>query len=529
MYRILVADRLGTAGLERLSQAADAACDVRADLDKPALLAVMPQYDALIVRSGTQVDADVLRAGTQLRVVGRAGVGIDNIDLATATQLGIVVTNTPTANNVATAEQTLGLMLAVSRHTAVAHAALTAGEWDRGRFVGTQLCAKTLGIIGLGHIGRLVAARAQAFGMEVVAYDPYISEEVGRQENVTLVDLDELLPQADYVSLHAALTPETTHLINADTLGQMKPGAILINVARGRLVDEQALAAALQTGRLRAAALDVFAEEPPRHSPLIGLPNVLHTPHLAASSVEAQRDVAIQIVEQVLDALRQHDFRHAVNMPFQAGPGFRAIRPYMALAETLGRLQARLADGPIEQVEVQVNGDAVAEMVRAIAAALLKGLLHGQVDGPLNSINAPLLAEQRGIHITQTTGIDAIDYANLISCRVSWPGGGRLVSGVLFGGSEPRIAQIDRYRLEARPEGVLLFMQNRDVPGVIGQIGTILAAYEVNIGEWRLGRNQPGGAALSCINLDSVPPPAAIDALKNVAAVTMARLVDLTA
>ncbi len=527
MFRILISDKLGVAGLDLLDQMEDVSYDVKTNLSKEDLLAVIPEYDALIIRSGTQVDADVLKAGINLKLVGRAGIGVDNVDIPAATMRGIIVMNTPTANNIATAEQTLALMLAVSRHTAVAHASLKAGEWKRSQFVGTQLHGKTLGIIGFGRIGRLVAQRAKAFGMEVLAYDPYVSEEVGREQNITLVDLDELLPAADYISLHTAVTPETTRMINAQTIAQMKDGVVVVNAARGKLIDESALAEALQSGKVKAAALDVYSVEPPQENPLVGLPNVLHTPHLGASSQEAQRNVAIEIVEQVVDALRGEDFRNALNMPFQAGPGFNAIRPYMELGETIGKLHAGLADKPIKHVEVQVNGEAVEGLVRAIAAALLKGILHNSVEGPLNYINAPVIAEERGISITQTTGLDAIDYPNLITCRVNWNGESRKLAGVLFGGNAPRIVQFDAYQLEARPEGVVLTMQNRDVPGVIGQIGTMLAAYNVNIGEWRMGRNKPGAEALSFINLDSIPPDVVLDALSKIDAVTHLKLVVL--
>lgn len=313
MYQILISDKLGSAGLQLLDRAEDVAYEMKTGLSKEALLAVIPHYDALIVRSGTQVDADVLAAAARLKVVGRAGIGVDNIDLDAAAGRGVVVMNTPGSNSVATAEQTMALMLAVSRHTAVAHASLKAGEWKRSQFVGTELYQKTLGMIGFGKIGRLVAARAQAFGMGVLAYDPYVEEEVGQALGVEMVALESLLPRADYITLHTAVTPETTHIINAETLDQMKDGVILVNVARGKLIDERALAAALQNGKVKAAALDVYSSEPPpAGNPLIGRDDVLHTPHLGASTVEAQRNVATQIVAQVLDALRGKEVRNAV-------------------------------------------------------------------------------------------------------------------------------------------------------------------------------------------------------------------------
>lgn len=528
MFRVLVSDKLGAAGLELLDQAEDAEYDMKTGLSKDELIAILPDYDALIVRSSTKVDADVLAAGTNLKVVGRAGVGVDNIDVAAASQRGIIVMNTPTSNNIATAEEAMALMLVASRYTVPAHNALAEGLWERSKFVGYELFGKTLGVIGFGRIGRLVTERAQAFGMEVIAYDPYVSEEVGRELDVTLVDLEDLFPAADYITLHTAVTPETEHIINEAALAQMKKGVVIVNGARGKLIDEQALADALQSGKVRAAGVDVYSTEPPENNPLIGLPNVIHTPHLGASTKEAQREVARNMVEQILDALRGVDFRHAVNMPFQVGPGdYQKVQPYMNLAEKIGRLQAGLADSPITTVEIEASGDAVQARVKAIAAALLKGILSVNYEGVLNAINAPVVAEQQGITMTQTRDMHGIDYPNLISCKVSWEGGDCVVGGVLFGGTEPRIVQVNNYTLEARPEGVVLIMQNQDVPGVIGQIGTVLAAYEINIGEWRMGRNQPGAQALSFINLDSEPPAEALAALSEITAVTQLKLITI--
>ncbi len=527
MYRILISDKLGKAGLDRLDEIDDVHYEMKLGLSAEELKGIIPEYDALIIRSGTQVTADLLAAAANLKVVGRAGIGVDNIDIQAATWRGIIVMNTPGANSVATAEQTMALMLAASRHTAAAHASLKAGEWRRSDFVGTELYGKTLGVIGLGRIGRLVAERALAFGMEIIAYDPFVSEEVGREMGVTLVDLEDLLPAADYITLHTAVTPETTQMINADSLGQMKKGVILVNVARGKLVDEAALANALQNGQVKTAAIDVYSSEPPRDNPLIGLPNALHTPHLGASTLEAQRNVATQMVDQVVDALRQTDFRNALNMPFQAGLDFRAIRPYITLAEKIGGLQAGLAEGPIQTIEVEVNGEALDGMVRAIAAGLLIGLLADSHPESLNYINAPVIADQKGLKITQTTGKSPVEYPNHVSCRVIGDGWERLIAGVLFSDGGPGIVRLDKYDLNVRPKGSILILRNKDLPGVMGQIGTILAAYDVNIGEWRMGRDKPGGIALSFINLDNVPPQSALDTLEKITAVTEVKLVNL--
>lgn len=313
MYKILISDKLGQAGLDRLDEMDDVAYDVITGMSEEELKAAIPDYDALIIRSSTKPDAAVIAAGTNLKVIGRAGIGVDNVDISAASQRGVMVMNTPRANSVATAEQTMALMLAVSRNTVPAHNSLAAGDWDRSRYVGTELDGKTLGIIGFGYIGRLVARRAQAFGMNIIAYDPYVPEEVAADMSARLLPLPELLAQADIITLHSVVTPETTNLINADTIALMKDGVVIVNVARGKLIDEKALANALTNGKVAAAALDVYQQEPPQGSPLIGLSNVLHTPHLGASSKEAQRRVAVEIVEQVVDALRGTDLRNVIN------------------------------------------------------------------------------------------------------------------------------------------------------------------------------------------------------------------------
>lgn len=528
MYRILVSDSLGDAGIQRLTQASDVEHELRTGLGAAELEAAIGDYDALVVRSQTQVTSSLIKAAKRLKVIGRAGAGTDNIDVRAATANGIVVMNTPQANTIATAEQTMALMLAVSRHIAQAHASLGSGEWARGKFSGRQLYRKVLGLIGFGRVARAVAKRAQAFGMDVVAFDPYVSEEVAQEHGVILQDLGDILPRCDYVSLHTSATEDTKGIINAQTIAQMKDGVILINAARGQLVDESALAEALASGKVAGAALDVYREEPPTpDNRLLQLPNVVHTPHLGASTIEAQRDVAIQIVDQVLDALRGKDFRNSINMPFGVGPDYDAALPYMVLAERMGVLQFHMAAAPVRRVEVEVRGEASESLTRPVAAALLKGILQGFLVDNVNYISAPVLAEEHGITISQSKGVSVVDYSNLISCRVHWDGGSRVIAGVLFGGSHPRIVQVGRYHLDADPSGTLLVMLNKDVPGVIGQVGTILGAYEVNIGEWRMGRNSPGEEALSFINLDCEPPKAALDALESVSAITKLKLVTL--
>ncbi len=512
-YNILITDNLSTVALEQLESAQDAGYELipRPGADK--LKEIISAYDALIIRSSVQVDADLLEHSNRLKVIGRAGVGLDNVDIDAASMRGVIVMNTPGANTIATAEHAMAMLLAVARRIPQADASIRAREWKRSRFIGVQLYRKTLGIVGLGRVGGQVARRAQAFGMEILAYDPYISDEVARELKVKLVDLDELLARSDFVSLHVALTPETEGMFTAETIGQMKAGVRLVNCARGALLDETALTEALQSGHVAAAALDVYATEPlPADSPLRGMANVVLTPHIAASTVEAQRDVGTQIVDQVLAALRNEDFRNAVNMPVADVNVFQKLRPYLQLAERLGSLQMQLAEGRIKWVEVEFQGREVADHIKPLAVALLKGLLDPVVDRPVNYISAPHLALERGINVTETRGLAKLKYANLLSCRVAWDGGSRQVTGSLLGQELPRIVQLNGFHLDARLEGIILIMESLDVPGVVGQVGSLLGSHDINIAEWRMGRtaredNRANSLNLSFINLDSPASP----------------------
>ena len=524
-FRVLVADAIGAAGMEALEAAADIGVDRRVGLSKEELIDAIGDYHAVIVRSATTLDRDVIAAGTQLVVIGRAGVGVDNIDVAAATKRGVVVMNTPQANSIATAEQTMALMLAAARHTAHAHASVSGGDWSRSQFTGTELASKTLGIIGFGRVGRAVAARARAFEMNVVAFDPYVTELAARDEQVTLVELDDLLATSDFVSLHCGLSDQTRRLMNGTNIAKMKPGAVLVNAARGDLVDEAAAAAALSTGRLRAVAIDVFGSEPPAADhPLIGLPNVVHTPHLGASTEEAQRDVALQVALQVIDALRGEGVVNSVNFPYRLDP---ETAPWVELAMAIGKLQFAMAPEPVRRVEIEAIGDGVSRNIRTMATGVLAGLLTGFIPDGVNLVNAPSLAADHGIAVSQSERIGNLDYPNMLSVRASWDDGDRVIAGVVFGGREPRIVQVSRYHLDAKPKGTILLMLNNDVPGVIGEVGTLLGSHDVNIAEWRLGRDEIGGHALSFINLDEWPADDVIDQLRALSAVEKAMVVEL--
>lgn len=528
MYRLLITDDLSPEGLARLRSASDVSFDIVKGLTVEKLAQQIPGYDGLIVRSSVKVTAEVLAAADQLKVVGRAGVGVDNIDVAAASLHGVIVMNTPGANTRATAEHTLALLLALCRHVPAAHGKLKAGVWDRHNFMGVQLHRKTIGIIGMGRIGSRLAHYCQAFGMEVLTYDPYLSDDAAHELKVRRVDLAELYARSDFISLHAALTPQTEKIINAQAIAQMKPGVRLINAARGGLIDEAALLAGLRSGKITGAALDVFTEEPlPPDSPLLQLDNVIVTPHLAASTIEAQQDVGTQIVEQMLDALRSVDFRNAVNMPPIDAALWRQLRPFLNLAEKVGSLQAQLAEGAIQRIEVELKGEEISEQVKPITVAILKGIFEPVLHQTVNYVNAPHLARQRGVAVSQASGLPTPDYPNLISCRATWAGGSRTIAATLFSHDEPRLVQVDGYRVDVRPEGIILVTRSHDRPGFIGRVGTLLGEHDINIATWRTGRDKPGGLAISFISVDSEVSEAALQALREVELIVKATKVKL--
>jgi D-3-phosphoglycerate dehydrogenase len=527
-YRILITDDLSSQALERLEAAEDVTFNLVRRPSREKLCETIADYDAVIIRSSVRVDAELLSASSRLKVIGRAGTGLDNVDIDAASLRGVIVMNTPGVNTMATAEHAVAMVLALCRRIPQADASLRSGAWSRSQFTGVQLYRKTMGIVGLGRIGAQVARRTQAFGMTVIAFDPYISDDVARELNVTLVDIDELLARSDFISLHTALTTETRSMINARAITRMKQGVRLVNCARGGLIDEAALVDALQSGHIAGAALDVFADEPlPADSPLRSLPDVVLTPHIAASTLEAQRDVGTQIVDQVLAALRGEDFRNAVNMPVVDAGVFQVLRPYLRLAEKLGNLQMQLSEGRIKCVEVEFQGEEVSAHVKPLTVALLKGLLDPITDTPVNYISAPHLAMQRGISVSETRRLPTPNYANLLSCRVLWDRGERLVSGSLLGHESPRVVQIDDFRIDAPPEGIVLVMESIDMPGVVGRVGTLLGTRGINIAEWRLGRITAGGQALSFINLDAPAPAEVLAELAELQGVNRVRQVEL--
>ncbi len=523
-FRVLITDDLSPQALELLDAAQDVGYDFVKSPPLEKLQEIIGDYDAVLIRSSVKIRADVIERADRLKVIGRAGAGLDNVDIDAASRRGVIVMNTPGANTIATAEHAIAMMLSLCRNIPAADASMRAKAWDRKKFMGVQLYGKVLGVIGLGRIGSTVARRLQAFEMKVLGYDPYISDDMARELKVTPVSLDELLAQSDFITVHSALTGDSKNLLDAEAIAKMKPGVRIVNCARGGLIDTDALVAGLQSGHVAGAALDVYAEEPlPEDSPLRELSNVVVTPHIAASTIEAQRDVGTQIVAQVLAALRGEDYRNAVNVPVTDANIFRKLQPYLELTEKIGSLQTQLARGPIKRVEIELVGDEVADYFKPFMVALFKGLLSPVTDSPVNYISAPHLAAQRGISVAEATGLSSLNYDNLITCRVTWDGGQRVVSGSLLGHETPRVVRIDEYNIDARLDGVILVLGSIDRPGVIGTVGGLLGAHGINIAEWRYGRIGAGEAALSFINLDSRVPD---DLLQQIAAMDWATSLD---
>jgi D-3-phosphoglycerate dehydrogenase len=505
--KIFVADDVNESGLEPLRRAGFAV-EKRTGLAFDELREAVRDCDGLIVRSETKVTPELMDAAMRLRVVGRAGVGVDNIDVAAATERGIVVMNAPDGNTITTAEHTLALLISLARRVPAANQSLRSGRWERKKFIGVELHGKTLGIVGLGRIGRVVASRALGFGMNIVAYDPFVAEEQARDLELEVVSLNEVCERADFLTVHTPLTSETRGIIGADAFARMKQGVRVINCARGGLVDEDALYNAIKEGKVAGAALDVFEQEPPHADhPLLALEEVIATPHLGASTTEAQEGVALTVAEQMRDYLQTGALRGAVNVPALGAQELNALQPYIALAEKLGRFQAQIMDETaVREVSLEYAGE-VAQMEAApVTRAFLAGLLR-DMSARVNVVNAFLIAEERGIKVTNSYQRTGGEFAPSIRTHVLTKAGEQTVAGTLFahdgGSAEGRIIEINNFHIEAIPHGHMLVMRNRDVPGVIGHVGTTLGASGVNISRFHLGRQERGGEAMAVIETDA--------------------------
>ena len=499
--KVLISDKMDVRCVEILEVNEGVSVEVNTGLSTQELIEIIDDYDALIVRSGTQVNEDVLKAASKLKVVGRAGAGVDNIDVNAATRGGVIVMNTPGGNSVSTAEHSFAMIMALARNIPQGCATLKDGLWERSKLTGVELRGKTLGILGLGKVGSEVAVRANAFGMRVMAYDPMVSSEFAESYGVGLAEPRDIYEEADFITVHLPLISQTRHMISDDQILSCKKGVFFVNCARGGIIDELALLRHIETGHVAGVALDVFEQEPPIENKLVAHERVICTPHLGASTTEAQQSVALQVAEQVGDVLMGRVIRNAVNTPSVEPEIYTKMRPYLELAERLGRLQAQLIEGRMERVTVQYHGD-VSYPTSIMTSAVLQGILSYVTDMPINAVNAPIFAQERGLYVDELRSNEHEDYASLITVICRTDKEERLIAGTLFGKSDPRIVRFDGYKFDASSEGYMFFYINEDIPGIIGNIGTIMGDHRINIAQMSCGRDGVGGSALTILNID---------------------------
>jgi D-3-phosphoglycerate dehydrogenase / 2-oxoglutarate reductase len=516
MPRVLISDKLESPGLDLLRQAG-IELDERHGLTGAALQEALRAADGVIVRSGTRITAELLENPGRLKAVVRAGVGVDNIDVAAATRHGIVVMNTPGGNTVSTAEHTITMLMALARHIPAADASLRQGKWERNKFVGSQLAGKTLGIVGLGRIGREVARRAAGLDMKVLGYDPFMAPDKAAQLGIeSVAELDQLLPRCDFLTVHTPLTDETRDLLDARRLALLPRGARVLNCARGGIINEQALAEALRSGHLAGAALDVFVQEPPTGDhPLVKLPNVVATPHLGASTVEAQESVAREAAQLLVDFLTRGVVQFAVNMAAVDRTELEELRLYVDMARRLGLLHAQMCHGAIRRAQLSYRGEVARRSTKLVTAAFTAGLLEQRLSEGVNIVNAEVLARERGIDIVEQTNPRKGDFSTLIKAEVITDKKTYTAAGTLFGNQYLRLVQIGPYHLDSFLDGIMLIFTHHDVPGLIGFIGTIFGKHQVNIAQMTVGRQQPGGEAIAILNLDNQPPEEALKEVKQ--------------
>ena len=519
--RVLIADKLSPAAVAIFKERGVAA-DSKPGLSKDELLKIIGDYDGLAIRSATKVTADVLKAAKKLKVIGRAGIGVDNVDIPAATAAGIIVMNTPFGNSITTAEHAIALMMAVARDIPAANASTHAGKWEKNRFMGVELYGKTFGLIGCGNIGSIVADRAKGLKMRVIAFDPYLSPERAAGLGIEKVELDDLLARADFISLHTPLTNETKNIISATSIAKMKKGTRLINCARGGLVDEAAVKAALDSGQLGGAAFDVFVEEPATSNPLFGNDKVVSTPHLGASTSEAQENVALQVAEQISDYLLTGAVTNALNMPSISADEAQKVRPWISLAEKLGAFAGQLTETSILAVEIVYEGTASALNTRALTQALLCGLLKPALS-EVNMVNSPIVAKERGIRISEVRTDQIGAYEGYIKLTVSTAEMERSVAGTVFSNNRPRLIQIKGIDLDAEFAPHMLYITNEDKPGFIGRLGTLLGDASVNIANFNLGRSAKGADAICVVQVDDQVPPQVLTAIRKLSPVKQAK------
>ena len=521
--KVLISDPLSEEGIQILKNAGLEVA-YKPGLSHEELLEIIPDFDAIIIRSGTKVTADVIEKAEKLKVIGRAGTGLDNVDIEAANKKGIVVMNVPGGNTLSAAEHTLAMLFALARKLPQAVASIKSGKWEKKKFMGVELNNKTLGIIGLGRIGSIVADRALALKMHVIAYDPYVSPEAAEKKGVELVSLEELYKRSDFITIHTPLTKETYHLIDEKAISMMKDGVYIINCARGGIIDEEALYKALISGKVAGVALDVYEKEPvdPNH-PILKLDNFIGTPHLGASTVEAQKTVATGIAKQVVDFLLKGIVKNAVNMPALSAETLKTLGPVLNLAEKMGLLASQLTEGPVQEVEISYKGEIAQLDVKPVTIALVKGLLYPYLKEDVNYVNALYRAKERGIKVVESKTETVEDFISLISVKVAHTQGETLVEGTLFGKKEPRIVRINGFRLDALPEGDMLYIFNEDKPGVIGKIGMILGEHNLNISRMYVGQDPEKKRNIILLSLDTPPTEKALKDLQELPTVYLVK------
>jgi D-3-phosphoglycerate dehydrogenase len=515
MFKVLVSDALGDAGVEMFRGTEGIDVDVDTGLSPDELKDKIADYDALVIRSATKVTEELLDAAKNLKVVGRAGIGLDNVDIPAATKRGVVVMNTPTGNVVTTAEHAIAMMMALTRNIPQGTLSLKEGRWDKKKLQGREVYKKILGVIGFGKIGSIVADRAKGLRMQVLVYDPFVAPEQIEKSGFKSVSLDELYACADYISVHVPKLKETTGLLNASAFEKMKDGVMIVNCARGGIVDEDDLQQAMLSGKVAGAALDVFATEPPGECRLFELDRMICTPHLGASTREAQTNVAVAVAQQIIDYLIDGTVVNAVNVPSVAGEALQKIGPYMAVGDRMGCLQAQLADGPVRTVVIEYTGDFKGMDLAPVSTAILKGLLTPMVKYAVNFVNAPVVAKEMGIKVTESTTSETEDYTHLISLRVSTDKGENLVAGTIIGRSDLKVVKINDFRLELVPEGHILLIFNQDQPGAIGGIGTTLGRHNINIGRMHVGQDKDGYHNVIFLQTDTSVPDDVLEELRT--------------
>lgn len=528
MMKILVSDPLSEEGLKILNETKEFQVDVKTELKPEELKAIIKDYDALVVRSATKVNKDIISAAKNLKVIGRAGVGLDNVDLEAATQKGIIVMNTPAGNTISTAEHTMSMILSLSRNIPQAYASTKKGEWKRSKFMGVELYNKVLGIVGLGRIGSEVARRALSFGMKILAFDPFLSREIAEAMGIDSVELKELLEKSDYITVHTPLTEETKHMISTEEFALMPKGVRIINCARGGIIDEAALVDAIKEGKVAGAAFDVFEKEPiPPESELLKFDNVIITPHLGASTEEAQVNVAVEVAEIVRDALLGKGIRNAANYPCLEAEVCKVLEPYMNLADKMGSFSAQLVEGRFQELNIVYSGEIIQYDLSPLTMALAKGILYPILKETVNFINAVSLAKERGIKIQEAKSSKEGEFVNLIQLEIKTDKESRKIFGTLSSNKQPRIVKVDEYYVELSPVGEMIFIQNLDKPGVIGNLGTLMGKHNINIAAMTFGRDKPGQKAISVLNVDSAISPEILDKIKKLENILSVKVIKL--